>query len=150
MWALVVVVNIKSFWYLLQRLSHKNYALDHKILSPCNFHQCVKRSTRAAIRHIAMVEIQLLSLIRQYLMNNTWFYFIYLITYPLFTIGNRVDNNFLKFLFNTTLLCVIFLILIYWDKKIKKIFIMILGIHKMIMHLCLLIFVYNKIWDVMH
>ena len=30
MWALVVAINIKSFEYLSQRLSRKNYALDKK------------------------------------------------------------------------------------------------------------------------
>ena len=45
--------------------------------------------------------------------------FIWLLT-TFFTIGIKVDINVLKFRFDTTLLCVIFLILIYWDKKGSK------------------------------
>ena len=45
--------------------------------------------------------------------------FIWLLTLR-FTIGNKVDINFLKFHFNTILFCVPTFILIYWNKNSKN------------------------------
>ena len=45
--------------------------------------------------------------------------FIWLLTLR-FTIGNKVDINFLKFRFNAILFCVPTFILIYWNKNSKN------------------------------
>ena len=45
--------------------------------------------------------------------------FIWLLTLR-FTIGNKVDINFLKFRFNAILFCVLTFILIYWNKNSKN------------------------------